>query len=157
MRDGSIRSLAESTSRERTFSLLSDEKHHKVWKPKLNLSDIVAAKIKKHKSEVHHNLLTDVSSSPRQHADEMQKSLSVQSLQQADAIRRQKTLMKRVNIAKMLLEKDSLAEDTATTETSGSARWKAAARKVMHSSSVKQKKDFTFLVAEIVAQRKQNL
>ena len=135
---GSFKRMAQDEAkRDRTFSFLSGEEVHKVWRPKVHFIDVVAQM--RGKKE-------DIQTIPPQ--EEMREtSLSIKDLQ-ADNHRRKKTFMNRVNFAwKVLQDNPAPSED----HNLGKERWKAAAKKV---SSEKKQTDFSQLVASLVSKQK---
>lgn len=162
----------EGGMRTRTTSFLSDgQDSHKVWKPKYNLSDVVK-QVMQHEPEhsTSRSLVCSPISLPTiKETKEEKQSSSVKSLQ-ADFRRRQKTLMNRVNIAWQVLQQNEsgksdqlsvLKEDVVSEPTnqpvmSGSARWKAAAKRAANSLNKKKERtlDLSDLVSKLVAEQK---
>lgn len=157
-REGSLKRIAgedyKEDKKERTFSFLSGEESHKVWKPKLSFFDIVAKNMKERLKEdkpVHHYNTVTLPQIEEEAIEE--PSLSVKSLNR-DLHRRRKTRMDRVNFAWKVLQENpsSTVSEDIQPKLSGKERWRSAAKKV--SGSIKKQKDFSLIVADLLAKEK---
>lgn len=159
-----MKRLAQQSMHEergRSTFLSDSESSHKVWKPKYDFSSIVAQKMKKgtrHKP-LHIQSEMILPTITESETDKEKSSLSVRSLPDTDNLRRrQKTLMKRVNLAWKVLqdnESPSQAKDhEPNVPSQASARWRDAAKKAAAKSKTTQPLNLSSLVSRLVAEQK---
>lgn len=152
-REGSLKKLlgdkADGSVRERSFSFLSGNESHQVWKPKFNFSDIVTEMKKQAEEEKSETVFL----SPLQEEEEKEKVKENTPTVKSIIRKRKKTLMNRVNFAWKVLQEEQHSTDVPEaheTREKSSDRWKVAAKKAAHSAQEKKQTDFSLIVSSLL-------